>query len=465
MWIQRLRAKQLDEADAIFNGLGARYERHDLIRLLPQELRDAILDGYPVSQPDLIFHDLPRGIARLENLDRIADFLQLDQTQPGRWASIRFTLGRAYQLDGRSAKALALAREMLDRLSALPAGHERRMGISIFLGDYAWLMMAAGKAKEVLPEVERWMAPASDEMERAGLGLWKVRLHWALGDLHAAEAAADECIRLAQQRTAKGDPVAYIVHAPAHMMKGLIRARRGDQPGAQAAWRAGTVKAWAQKIGPALAQRRGFNVQNIRDDMAMSAWTGQDSDSELKEKLDVLIAALGSGTPVGLIARNVRIPPEVVRLMWLTRRGRELARQCAFYEIPYRDYVHRPVMLLGVAIVRATVLPGMTDEEEALVWKLFEDCQSLFLAGKLPLTRVAQLGLTWKGTTNFFGWGSAGPALPPGVRGPMAYVLGFRFEKLGRPKDARAFFDTARKVALPGSPLARLAQAQLDRLK
>jgi WD40 repeat protein len=466
MWILRLRAKQTDEAEAVFNALGARYDRRDLLRLLPLEMREAVLESYPPSSSNLVFLDVVRVIGRLESLDRVADLLQIEETEPARWCSIRFRLLRAYAMDGRTDSALALARTTLDRMEARPES-ERPASGQIF-ADYVWLLTGAGKAKEALAELEHRgpsvVGPAEGK-KSVNLALWRARVHWALGDLAAAEAAADEVIRAAAEMTARRDPFAYWVHAPGYMMKGLIRERRGDGAGAQAAWRAGTVKAWAEKVGADVAARRGLNPQNVRDDLAMSAWTGSGSDGELKEKLDALVATLSGASLPAQISRTIRIPPEAVRQMWLSRRGREVARQCAFYEIPYKEYVRRPVLLVGVASIRAMARPEMSDEEEELVWKMLLDCQELYSAGKLPLPRIAQLGLAWKGTLNFFGWGSVAPALPQGVRGPMAYVMGFRYEKLGRPKDARALFETARKAAPAGSPLARLAQAQLDRLK
>jgi hypothetical protein len=51
-------------------------------------------------------------------------------------------------------------------------------------------------------------------------------------------------------------------------------------------------------------------------------------------------------------------------------------------------------------------------------------------------------------------------------RGPLAYVLGHRYLRIFKKQGAAvSFFRTALADAPPGSPLKRLAQAELNRLK
>ena len=84
--------------------------------------------------------------------------------------------------------------------------------------------------------------------------------------------------------------------------------------------------------------------------------------------------------------------------------------------------------------------------------------------GTVSQTQMIQLALAWKGITNFLGWAGVAPNLQPNLRGPIAYVMGHRYLRLGQPKDASMFFNTALTDAPNGSPLATMAQAELDRL-
>jgi hypothetical protein len=74
------------------------------------------------------------------------------------------------------------------------------------------------------------------------------------------------------------------------------------------------------------------------------------------------------------------------------------------------------------------------------------------------------MGLAWKGITNVLGWAGVAPTLPPDLRGALAYVLGHRYLRLGRPEDAAGLFRTAVADAPAGSPLRKLAEAELQRL-
>jgi hypothetical protein len=197
----------------------------------------------------------------------------------------------------------------------------------------------------------------------------------------------------------------------------------------------------------------------------MMAWTGQGSDADFEESFQSLLGLLGSNRLVGQWAGLMKIPPAALRDMWNSPRGRGLARRSALHDIPHRDYIRHPLLLLAVAATRAGAMPDMTGEEEKVVWKLAEEVLDLYTTGKFPKTHVGQLALAWEGDAGFFGWGSLAPRLPSSVRGATAYVLGFRFEKLPKGKDqSRWFFETALKDAAPDSTLQKLARAQIERL-
>ena len=56
---------------------------------------------------------------------------------------------------------------------------------------------------------------------------------------------------------------------------------------------------------------------------------------------------------------------------------------------------------------------------------------------------MLQLALSWKGTTNFLGWGGLAPKLEPSLRGPIALVLGHQYRRLNKPADSLAAFKIA----------------------
>lgn len=84
--------------------------------------------------------------------------------------------------------------------------------------------------------------------------------------------------------------------------------------------------------------------------------------------------------------------------------------------------------------------------------------------GKIGKSQSLQLLLAWKGISNFLGWGGVAPSLQPGLRGKLAYIMGHRYLRLGKPDDAKTFFQTAIGDAPKDSPLRQLSQQDLDSL-
>jgi hypothetical protein len=118
-------------------------------------------------------------------------------------------------------------------------------------------------------------------------------------------------------------------------------------------------------------------------------------------------------------------------------------------------------------VLHQETLPGdLSPEHDALIQQLAQDVFTAYYAGKVSLTQVGQIFLAMKGTSNVFGWAGVAPTLSPAVRGPLAYLLGHRYRRVfDRPQDATTFFRTALEDAPPGSPLQRLARAELEQKK
>lgn len=163
-----------------------------------------------------------------------------------------------------------------------------------------------------------------------------------------------------------------------------------------------------------------------------------------------------------------RLPfsPSLLRDMWTTPHGKETARKLVFRGVPYREYLNLPLVLLSFEVLRRGAFADpLTADQDKLLWKLTGDLHAAFAAGDIGTAEVLSLLFTWRGSTNILGWAGVAPKLSAQVRGPAAYVSGHRFLRLGKPEEARTFFQSALKDAAPDSDLRRLAQAELDRLK
>jgi hypothetical protein len=116
--------------------------------------------------------------------------------------------------------------------------------------------------------------------------------------------------------------------------------------------------------------------------------------------------------------------------------------------------------------IRQDTLGGKTTpEQDEVIWQAVRTVLDRFYQGKLTQAQLFQLALTWgKGTVNSFGWAGVAPKLEPALRGPLAYIFGYRYVKLGRRDDALMFFRTALQDAPANSALQRLARQEIDRL-
>ena len=469
LWSDRLSRQKLDEAEVIFTALSDRYSPEILQQFLPLDFRIGILDRYPYRLANVVFSGSGRP-ERIEHLNRMADFLGMEQASPARWGSLRVGLVRHCWYAGDEDKARKLAREALQRLALQPPSITRSFPARFLLADYIWLLLRAHKAQEVLREAERWMPPADsthvhDTFLREVLEMGRVCAYRALGDLDGAERVADAGLVWARKLPRRPPLGSYFFFAEIHLLKGLIREQRSDSAGALAAWKAGTFEAWQAEGNDPERVMQPDTALALRDDMVLCAWSGQGDDAAFARKFRNLLALFSQGSLPAESVRLLRMPPTVVRDVWKTPRGREVVRRSLFRESSLREAAVSPILLLEVGYLREGAMPAMTAAEEEVLWKGLDGLFELYRAGKLPQARLLQLGLAWKqGVTGFLGWGSVAPVLPPDVRGPIAYALAFHLEKLGQKDDARKLFLSVGKLAAKGSPLEGLARAQAERL-
>jgi serine/threonine protein kinase/WD40 repeat protein/tetratricopeptide (TPR) repeat protein len=472
LWLLRLQQGRFDDADLVFTSLSTRFRLEDLISLFPDEDRRAIMSYYHHMWDGAQLLYSPKMTTRLEFAVKVGDYLNIE---PGQRSSMLSTLSRAYQLAGKPDRALEVARTAMKRCEDLPPS-QRLHAAGQMIGDYIWLLRLQGQTDEAAREIEKWMYVSPGvETDSApllsGLLLERAAIHISKNKRLAAEQDLARCFELLS-RQSFGAVHHYYLHVAVYMMHGFLLEDRGDHAGALAAWRKASLQAWAKD--------RPEDWQNFRDhptraaivvDWACRSLTNDVSDADADKIIAQMMETFGESRQIRQAEmqqylKAIPFSPAAIRTAWQTPRGRDYARKAAFHQLNMREVVRIPPFLLAAAAMRVDAFGDkMTDAEEALAWKLVEDTYELYATGKISKTKFLQLALTWKGTTNFLGWGSVGPTLPPAMRGPLAYALGHRFLRLERPKDAEMFFRTALNDAPANSPLKSLAQAQLDRLK
>jgi tetratricopeptide (TPR) repeat protein len=466
LWLWHLRAGRPAEADAQFEKVAStnNFRFDQLAAHLPEEVRDDILARYSALGVHFTV-GRPEGLVR--NFERAVPVQEF--FQPNVWVRYTTRLGlmKAYWLAGREDDALRTVEALFRDLGYNPMGLE----------EYCWLLRRRGAAAQALAVVERFIADplflgtsgvvSRHEQVRGNLLVERARLHVALNDWAAAERDLDEFFA----RNDRTDLPAGGSFAAACLIQGFLRERRGDAAGAQAVWGKGLEKArllpddGTANPDPAAL---GVSGSSVIQHMILTSLTDRVTDQDAARYLSLLSSLAGTGTAAGKMARLMPVPPAVFKGMWRSPRGREWARRYAFRDLTFAEAHRVPAFLLVAEILRQGALPvPPSPEQDDLTWKLVEDTYWAFLDGTVREPHLLTVAFVWKGSPGIpgFSWQGLAPTLGPGLRGPLAYVFGHRYLRLGRPKEAADFFTQAAAAAPADSPPARLSRAELDKLK
>jgi tetratricopeptide (TPR) repeat protein len=447
LWLLRLRRRDLDGAEAIFETLRHRYRFEELAALLPDDLRTLILSTYVEQTRGLNFYKPdPDRIPRLERATRAEEFLYgLDPSNGVRWQ-----LARAYCAAGQAGQALRLVEDVVRASNLGWAGF-----VGSWVEEYAWLLRLRGEPQRALEEVDKWLweKPGVYREPFLHLLLERARTNAALGRWEAAEKDIEDFLRLAPP----GLRSTPYCNDTACLLRGFLRERRGDRAGAARAWGEGVVP--VEELDPL----SGYEALSY---MMLASLANKLPDAEGGKLLAKANAAAPEEAGPAGVLRLMRVPPAVLREMWRTPRGRESARQIAFREVSFAETLRLPALLLISEYLHQGALPAdLTAEQDALLWQFAQDAYASYFAGKLGPALLLPLSLAWKGTSGPFGWAGVAAGLEPPIRGPLAYVMGHRYLRLQKPAEAVKLFRTAFDDAPPGSALRRLARSELDRLK
>ena len=441
LWVIRLRQMRDAEADAIFDTLSTKYRLDQFAALVPQELGTEIRSAYQSkleSLSSLLRYnpDLVRDHQRLAAVDR---FFSPD----GRGNELtQMEVSRAYHLQGDIPNALQAA-EMVAKNS--------RHGTVI--RHYIRLLRLNGEAQRGLEELIRFreLFSRKGSWEDTTLELELARVYAALGEYRKAEDAVDSLL----QRHRLVQPFEPRLLVYCCLLKGVLLDRRGARGPAIEIWREGYVA-----MQPLIRKQAEPNSEVVNA-LILGSLCGEITDEECQSFATGLMAR-GGDNAFARQAQALANPKTMAisfREMWRTPLGRKYAEAFAFESLTLRERMRVPVVLSATEFYNQSVHGGqMTAEQQQVtfdaVGAVFD--QAIF-EGKLSISQVAQLILTWKGIANFLGWGGVAPTLDPDVRSGLAYFFGHKFLALGDRAQAAKFFETAIKEAPPGSLLARLA--------
>jgi tetratricopeptide (TPR) repeat protein len=459
LWLRLLGQGRLDEADLQFALIKGRFSFQELSAQLSPELRDGILKAYDMAVGVNLVLVPPDELIR--NQQRAFDVKTFLQSSPTDLLLARHRLFRAHRMTGDERQAIRLGVEILSSYQALDATDLVRQTVV----QYVWALRHAGEAARALAEVDRWMFSSPGvyrpDIERShSLLIERARVHAALREWKLAEDDLEQFFHLHPPSAGRAD--AFVVEAC--LLQGFLRERRGDAPEAQEVWnRALPSTGIFREGGPDIGGGSMFVHYLI-----LAALTGRMTDEESNETAKRLIGQMaGASSSSGWITRLYAPPPQVLRRMWLSPRGREWARRFAFRDLSLAEHSRVPAFLLGYEVLHQGAFPEtLSADQDEVLWKLIQGLYFSYLGGKLKEDQATSILLAWIG---FFGasWEGAIAKLEPSLRGPMAYLAGHRClrKDATRKKESLRLFELALKEGASDPILMRLAKTEIDRLK
>ncbi len=452
LWVTAVRQKEPANADAVFELLENRFRFEQLATLIPTEVRDEILASY-LNSFSSVSTALQFDPNRVRNMERAAAVDRLlSPDGRGRYAN-QMELVRVYRFIEDWPKALEVIKPLIERSRD-----------SVSMRHYTRILKFSGQPERAIEELDRVISGrVNGGMTEPRILVHylvdRARAYYALGELQAAEADARQAVELGQSGQRRSfDPHN---HSLAALMLGFLLESRGQTAAAQDVWRDGFHATRSIYDGLPSAFQTGLIARQ-----ALGSLTGSLTEEDGQQFLKLLTSNESGGSLVAMGTSLVtpQTVLEALQDMWRSPRGRQAAHDFAFETISMRHRLKMPMVLMGQAFVRSKAFGGVvSDEQDELLWQIMTRSHSdLLEGGKLKMPQLMQLGIAWKGTTNFLGWGGVAPSLDPEYRAMVAWMLGHRFLLLGRRDDAVKFFETAVRDATADSLTARLSLNDLQ---
>jgi serine/threonine protein kinase/tetratricopeptide (TPR) repeat protein len=456
LWSMYLEKNNPQGAEDIFQKLTLKYKFEDLARIAPEDLRQRIVRLEHGSatvtnlNANLVYHP-----QRTKNLQRAVDVQRLLNDNGFAVAESMRSLIDNYRINDDYARAVPLAKEL--------AAANHSSGDVVYYCD---MLREAGQVDESLAIAERELtAPNADW----GFQLSRIYCLLALNRPNDAEAiAATVVAKYREPFDAAVKSGAPLDHGEwdrvqpfkrAQFIRGFLLESQGNPEAARTAWREAALTGVSNKM---------LHQTNVKTYYMLRSLTNDADEADI----ELFLSAAQGGREGNLAKIVITYFPrdsfsKAFKNTWTSSRGKELARRFAFEQMTPREQLSIwPVAMASQYMTETLLDTTPRAEQEELIWTTSRQAYDLLaLEGKLAVSQILPLAVTWKGNPGFLGWDSVANSLPVDFRGKMAYFFGLRYQKLGRPADAQKFFQTAIKISAADSLVAKCATLELAKLK
>ena len=214
----------------------------------------------------------------------------------------------------------------------------------------------------------------------------------------------------------------------------------------------------------------GFSPVASRSIMASLTDQVTDHENDLVIIWLLSVAPKGSRLYFGLAVSRLPRSPIKSRMkplalhVWQSDSGRELARQIAFRNLTYREYLNEPIYLVGMQLIQQRVLgTPASPEQRQLCLELMRDAHA-FMSNERGLhDHIQSIGELVLLTPTFATWNVLHLELSKHqeIQATLAYLCGKRCQFLSRSDDAQAFFKVALEDVAPESLAATPAEVEV----
>ncbi len=475
LFVSYLNQKRMDDADAIFQFLRSRRDFSEIAPTVSDQLGHAIAIGYinryrsslEVGGPA----DWQEGIEKMSQVLDAADILHVNQDMK---LGLDWHINRFYEATGQVDQAIERARirlEQIDKDGLVSVG-SYILWPALFSESYRRLCTIRGQPEKAWPILQRFDQADPD----VAFAFEAIRCLVAMKKLDEAEAKARVFVaaRLAKAKPSKVD--AEFIHA--NLILGSILDLRQQPEQAKTVW-ADAMR----KIREAFPDGRPADHYTItgRSELIhfllLLTLSGELKDEDVPGirnqigKLYGSILATGNGPAMKTLMESTLtlVDRQMLNEMWSGERGTGFAGKFIRGEVVYPDIYSVPILLaVEELFIKGSVgRAGLTADAEAVYFHLSEDLVATLRAKEIGIPQMIGLLAAWKGVTGQFGWAGMQAQLPPKLRAPMAFVMGQRYVKLGKPEDAIGMFRTAKADAAQikdGAKLAALADIEIKNL-
>jgi tetratricopeptide (TPR) repeat protein len=469
LWLWSLRTsadaeKTREATDRLLERLPSAYSSDRLAALVPAEVRKEILDQLRLRGPR--WRSAYKADDDIDQLKRAMKAEELLNESTYERHLTAWRLSDAYRVNHQTEQALLVMVNLLDDPSLAP---DERLAFS---RDLVWIDLEAGRPADALKKADELVERAGTNPALQPLRLERARALVALKRVPEAEREVEEFFRGVDRSL-----LDYADFADACLLRGFLRAERGDEPGAKAAWREGLYSNWPGGIPPLprLRAPSGIALNNrgnaITFAIQLASLAGEIDTREATALLEHLMSGTGTAEATVRTFARKSFPPEFVRDVLarnaLPPHGRAIARLMAYRQLGLYTFFVDPLRVsLAEGMKVSAAFPPMTPELEAVIWKGTQDLVDYYNKRVIDDPEIQAILRIWTGKNDpESNWEKLAPKLEPDLRVPTAAYFGCRYVKLGKPEVAARFFREVIDRTKPGELLHRLAAEELAKLK